>query len=81
MEFLAGIFIAYLYLKHSHHLLKIKNEYRILLYLTMAAFFFSHFFSGFNMGHGFNRKGLAALCIFIIFLAADFDPTLENLKK
>lgn len=81
LEFLIGLFIAYIYLNHRSHLLKIKDEYRILLYITMIAFFFNHFFSGFNMGHGLNRKGLAAACIFIFYLAIEFDPILAHLKN
>jgi exopolysaccharide production protein ExoZ len=47
----------------------------------LAAYFVSHFFSGYAMGHGLTRKGLAALAIFSVYLCADFDGLLFKARN
>ncbi len=76
LEFLCGVLIAYVYLHHPGLLLKLPAQVRISLYLFLIAFFFSHFFSGLVMGHGLDRKGAAAVALFLFYLSAHSDPLL-----
>ncbi len=76
LEFLFGIFLAFVYLNHAKLLLRLPVKCRIALYLFLCSFFISHFFSGFVSGHGLDRKGLAAVAIFLFFLCAHIDPLL-----
>lgn len=75
-EFLCGVLLAWLYMHHVPVLAKIPVPVRTALYLFLLAFFISHFFSGHAMGHGLNRKGLAAIALFVLYLAMHVDPLL-----
>lgn len=75
-EFLCGVLLGYLHLHHADSLLRLPTALRIGLYAFLLAFFVAHFFSGFIMGHGLDRKGLAALSLFIFYLAMNIDPLL-----
>lgn len=75
-EFLCGVLLAWLYMHHASVLEKIPVPVRMALYLFLLAFFISHFFSGHVMGHGLNRKGLAAIALFLLYLAIHVDPLL-----
>lgn len=76
LEFLCGVLLAWLYLRHASALAKIPVSLRTGAYLFLLAFFISHFFSGYAMGHGLNRKGLAAIALFALYLAMHVDPLL-----
>ncbi|MFL9900511.1 acyltransferase [Paraburkholderia fungorum] len=80
LEFLLGIFLAYLYANFRKAWLGINSNFRAGIYLFLAAYFLSHFFSGYAMGHGLTRKGLAALAIFSVYLCADFDGLLSKAR-
>ncbi|MEW9581480.1 acyltransferase family protein [Paraburkholderia sp. DGU8] len=81
LEFVVGILLAYLYANFRKTWLGLSSHLRTLLYLFLAAYFLSHFFSGYAMGHGLTRKGLAALAIFSVYLCADFDGLLSKARN
>jgi exopolysaccharide production protein ExoZ len=80
LEFLLGIFLAYLYANFRKTWLNLNSKFRIWVYLFLAAYFLSHFFSGYAMGHGLTREGFPALAIFSLYLCADFDKSLSRVK-
>lgn len=81
LEFLLGVFVAYLYAEFRDAWLGINSRFRTGIYLALAAYFLSHFFSGYAMGHGLTRKGLAALAIFSLYLCTDFDGLLSDTRN
>lgn len=80
LEFLLGIFLAYLHLNFREAWLGVNSKFRTGVYLALVAYFLSHFFSGYAMGHGLTRKGLAALAVFILYLCTDFDELLSKVR-
>ncbi|MGA7780374.1 MAG: acyltransferase [Paraburkholderia sp.] len=80
LEFLLGILLAYLYANFRKTWLDINSKFRTGVYLLLAAYFFSHFFSGYAMGHGLSRKGFAAFAIFSLYLCTDFDGSLSKIE-
>lgn len=80
IEFLLGIGLAYLYANCRARWLAVNEKIRSGVYLLLAAYFLSHFFSGYAMGHGITRKGLAALALFSVYLCADFDGLFTKVK-
>jgi len=81
LEFLLGISLAYLYANFRKAWLGFNSNFRTGLYLFLTAYFLAHFFSGYAMGHGLTRKGLAALAVFIVYLCADFDKLLSKARN
>ena len=75
-EFLFGVLLAWIYIRHAPTLTKIPVPVRTAVYLFLLAFFVSHFFSGHATGHGLGRKGLAAIALFTLYLAMHIDPLL-----
>jgi exopolysaccharide production protein ExoZ len=80
LEFLLGIFLAYLYANFREAWLGVNSKFRTGVYLALTAYFLSHFFSGYAMGHGLTRKGLAAFAIFSVYLCTDFDGLLSKVR-
>ena len=79
-EFQLGIGLAYLHANCSAQVVAVNEKIRGGVYLLLAAYFLSHFFSGYAMEHGLTRKGLAALALFTAYLCADFDGLLAQVK-
>ncbi len=77
LEFLCGVFLAFVYLNYTDIFLRVPVRLRVAIYLFLFSFFISHFFSGSISGHGLDRKGLAAVAIFVFFLCAHADPVLD----
>lgn len=80
LEFVLGISVAYVYSSFGEAWLGLNAKLRTGTYLVLAAYFLSHFFSGYVMGHGLTRKGFVALAIFTLYLCSDFDAALSQLK-
>ncbi|EYS93299.1 hypothetical protein CF68_27575 [Cupriavidus sp. SK-4] len=79
-EFILGVALAYLYANFRASWLAMNEKIRIGAYLFLTAYFLSHFFSGYAMGHGLTRKGLAAVALFSVYLCSDFDGLLGKTK-
>jgi peptidoglycan/LPS O-acetylase OafA/YrhL len=80
LEFLLGVFLAYLHINFRDAWLNLNSKFRTGVYLFLVAYFLSHFFSGYAMGHGLTRKGLAAFAIFSLYLCANFDGSLSKIR-
>jgi len=80
LEFLLGVTLAYLYANFRASWMAMSEKIRIGAYLVLIAYFLSHFFSGYAMGHGLTRKGLAAAALFSVYLCSDFDELLGKAK-